>query len=421
MTLPTTVELLFETEAIAMHPTKIAFLRMVSLMLGVVLNFIFTGFDKLFDLLTAVNPAIPRGIESLLPHYIISPMVWNWFPLRHVLNQPYRITGHGFFRNFDFRKNHHLCGLAFTDCNKVFRFIYNFLNLLSGYYDSSTNGELWNSAILLDLLNNSLLPQPLVSAQAAKATQPSTNLATSDNLNFITTVVNQTGPAVVRIDSTQTVKNPQASVFNDPLFREFFGSGFPKVPSNHEHKSKQLKSENIWIGTIKTIIFSLIIALGIRTFIAETRYVPSGSMEPTIQPGDRLIIDKISYNFTFPQRGDIVVFNPTKTLQQDNFHDAFVKRAIGLPGDKVEVKNGQVYINALPIKENYIEAKPDYNWGSVIVPANSYLVLGDNRNDSFDSHYWGFVPRNKIIGRAILFFWPLNRVREIQRPVYIFN
>ncbi|BAY50236.1 signal peptidase I (plasmid) [Scytonema sp. HK-05] len=187
----------------------------------------------------------------------------------------------------------------------------------------------------------------------------------------------------------------------------------------HEHKSKQLQSENIWIDTIKTISLSVIIALGIRTFVAEARYVPSGSMEPTIQPGDRLIIDKISYDFTSPQRGEIVVFNPTKTLQQDNFHDAFIKRVIGLPGDKVEVKNGQVYINSLPIKENYIEAKPDYNWGPVIVPANSYLVLGDNRNDSFDSHYWGFVPRNKIIGRAIFFFWPLNRIREIQRPVYV--
>ena len=189
----------------------------------------------------------------------------------------------------------------------------------------------------------------------------------------------------------------------------------------HEQKSKQFQSENLLIDTIKTISFSLIIALGIRTFIAEARYVPSGSMEPTIQPGDRLIIDKISFDFTSPKRGDIVVFNPTKTLQEDNFHDAFIKRVIGLPGDKVEVKNGQVYINGSPIKENYIEAKPDYNWGPVIVPANSYLVLGDNRNDSFDSHYWGFVPRNKIIGRAIFFFWPLNRIREIQRPVYVFG
>ncbi|MEC4816739.1 MAG: signal peptidase I, partial [Scytonema sp. PMC 1069.18] len=170
---------------------------------------------------------------------------------------------------------------------------------------------------------------------------------------------------------------------------------------------------------IKTISLSLILALGIRTFVAEARYVPSGSMEPTIQPGDRLIVDKISYDFTSPQRGDIVVFNPTKTLQEDNFHDAFIKRVIGLPGDKVEVTNGKVYINGLPIKENYIEAKPDYKWGPKTIPANSYLVLGDNRNDSFDSHYWGFVPRNKIIGRAIFFFWPLNRVREIHRPNYV--
>lgn len=82
------------------------------------------------------------------------------------------------------------------------------------------------------LSNNSLLPQRVISTQAAKGTQPSTNPATSDHLNFITTVVNQTGSAVVRIDSTQTVKNPQASVFNNPLFRQFFGSEFPKVPSN---------------------------------------------------------------------------------------------------------------------------------------------------------------------------------------------
>ncbi|MEC4884762.1 MAG: signal peptidase I [Scytonema sp. PMC 1070.18] len=187
----------------------------------------------------------------------------------------------------------------------------------------------------------------------------------------------------------------------------------------NEDKSKQTQSNHSWIEPIKTISLSLILALGIRTFVAEARYVPSGSMEPTIQPGDRLIVDKISYDFTSPQRGDIVVFNPTKTLQEDNFHDAFIKRVIGLPGDKVEVTNGKVYINGLPIKENYIEAKPDYKWGPKTIPANSYLVLGDNRNDSFDSHYWGFVPRNKIIGRAIFFFWPLNRVREIHRPNYV--
>jgi signal peptidase I len=178
----------------------------------------------------------------------------------------------------------------------------------------------------------------------------------------------------------------------------------------HQQKSRQLQKENIFWEATKTIGLSLVIAFGIRTFVAEARYIPSGSMEPTLQINDRLIIDKISYDFLPPQRGDIIVFNPTQTLIAENYHEAFIKRIIGLPGDKVEVKNGLVYVNGSPLKENYIEDKPDYQWGPVIVPKNSYLVLGDNRNNSYDSHYWGFVPRNKIIGRAIIRFYPFNRI-----------
>ncbi|HEY9798953.1 MAG TPA: signal peptidase I [Leptolyngbyaceae cyanobacterium] len=186
----------------------------------------------------------------------------------------------------------------------------------------------------------------------------------------------------------------------------------------HHQKTDSSRLENVWIEGIKTIGLSLILALGIRTFVAEARYVPSGSMEPTIQPDDRLIIDKVSYDFNSPHRGDIVVFNPTKTLQQENYHDAFIKLVIGLPGEKVEVKNGQVYVNDSPLQEKYIEAKPDYQWGPVIVPANSYLVLGDNRNDSFDSHYWGFVPRQNIVGKAVFRFFPFNSIGVFNTPTY---
>ena len=174
-----------------------------------------------------------------------------------------------------------------------------------------------------------------------------------------------------------------------------------------------------WLENVKTVGLSLFLAFGIRTFIAEARYIPSGSMLPTLQINDRLIIDKLSYDFSNPKRGDIVVFNPTKTLEAENYHEAFIKRVIGLPGDKVEVKNGKVYVNNIPLKENYLEAPPSYQWGSVVVPQNSYLVLGDNRNNSYDSHYWGFVPRQNIIGKAMFRFWPLNRLGEIDRPVYI--
>lgn len=185
-----------------------------------------------------------------------------------------------------------------------------------------------------------------------------------------------------------------------------------------DQEKKSLPKNNTLIEGLKTISLSLLLALGIRTFVAEARYIPSGSMEPTLQINDKLIIDKISYDFSPPQRGDIIVFNPTETLQEENFHDAFIKRVIGLPGEKVEVKNGKVYINNKPLTENYIKAKPNYQWGPVVVPANSYLVLGDNRNNSYDSHYWGFVPRNKIVGKAILRFWPINRIGEINKPNY---
>lgn len=182
---------------------------------------------------------------------------------------------------------------------------------------------------------------------------------------------------------------------------------------------QKLRSDSPWVETLKTVGLSLFLALGIRTFVAEARYIPSGSMEPTLQINDRLLIDKLSYDFTAPQRGDVVVFNPTKTLRQEDFHDAFIKRIIGLAGETVEVKNGQVFVNGSAIREKYIEAQPDYRWGPTVVPADSYLVLGDNRNDSYDSHYWGFVPRHDIIGKAVFRFYPFNRVGELDHPVYI--
>ena len=178
-------------------------------------------------------------------------------------------------------------------------------------------------------------------------------------------------------------------------------------------KQPQPKAENPWTEALKTIALSAVLAFGIRSFVAEARYIPSGSMLPTLQINDRLIIDKMSYNFRNPDRGDIIVFSPTDALKQQNFKDAFIKRLIGLPGDKVEVKEGKVYVNNQALKENYIEDKPNYNFGPVTVPPNQFLVLGDNRNNSYDSHYWGFVPRDRIIGRAVVRFWPLNRVGEI--------
>lgn len=186
-----------------------------------------------------------------------------------------------------------------------------------------------------------------------------------------------------------------------------------RLQDQEPEKQPLQKVENAWVEAVKTIVLSGILAFGIRSFVAEARYIPSGSMLPTLQINDRLIIDKLSYDFRDPQRGDIVVFSPTDALKQQNFKDAFIKRVIGLPGDKVEVKDGIVYVNDQPIQEKYIDDQPNYRFGPVTVPPNEYLVLGDNRNNSYDSHYWGFVPRKNIIGRAVVRFWPLNRVGEI--------
>lgn len=186
------------------------------------------------------------------------------------------------------------------------------------------------------------------------------------------------------------------------------------VDSNLSDKdTPRQSSENPWVEALKTIGLSAVLAFGIRTFVAEARYIPSGSMLPTLQVNDRLIVDKLGYHFKNPERGDIVVFSPTEELQKQKFHDAFIKRVIGLPGEKIEVKNGRVYVNDKPLKESYVTDAPQYQYGPVTVPQGSYLVLGDNRNNSYDSHYWGFVPRDKIIGRAVVRFWPMGRVGEI--------
>jgi signal peptidase I len=161
-------------------------------------------------------------------------------------------------------------------------------------------------------------------------------------------------------------------------------------------------------------LWSVLQAFLIRSFVAEARYIPSGSMLPTLQINDRLIIDKWSYRSQPPQRGDIVLFSPTEELKQQNFKDAFISRLIGIPGDKVEVKGGKVYVNNQPLEENYIEDTPNYQFGPVTVPANSYFVLGDNRNNSYDSHYWGFVPRENIMGKATKRFWPPERSGAIK-------
>lgn len=198
--------------------------------------------------------------------------------------------------------------------------------------------------------------------------------------------------------------------------------------------------DHSWIGELsRTIVLSIVLALGIRTFVAEARWIPSGSMEPTLHgsanqwEADKIIVDKLSYKFSNPQRGDIVVFSPTNELQKEQYQDAFIKRVIGLPGEKVQLRDGKVYINNKPLPEaQYLSSiqhtavdvctsgqQPPFLAQPVTIPPNSYLVLGDNRNSSYDSRCWGVVPRENIIGRAVLRFWPVNHLGGIDKgPLY---
>jgi signal peptidase I len=166
---------------------------------------------------------------------------------------------------------------------------------------------------------------------------------------------------------------------------------------------------------IQILAIALVMALVIRLFIAEPRYIPSDSMVPTLQVGDRLVVEKISYRFRPPVLGDIVVFDPPEQLQQLGFHgdQAFIKRIIGEPGQTIQIHQGNVYINQQALSEDYIAEPPHYEMPPVQIPDGSYFVMGDNRNNSNDSHVWGFLPNGNIIGRAVFRFWTPDRVGRV--------
>ena len=166
---------------------------------------------------------------------------------------------------------------------------------------------------------------------------------------------------------------------------------------------------------LQIVIIALSLAIVIRALVAEPRYIPSDSMVPTLHVGDRVVVEKISYHLQPPKTGDIVVFAPPEKLQEQGFtqDQAFIKRIIGLPGQTVAVKKGLVYLNDQPLVEKYIAEPPQYQWGPYRVPENEFFVMGDNRNNSNDSSRWGFLPKQNIIGRAVVRFWPLERIGEV--------
>lgn len=180
--------------------------------------------------------------------------------------------------------------------------------------------------------------------------------------------------------------------------------------SNPKSKFWQQLRENLQI-----IAIALALALLIRALIAEPRYIPSDSMLPTLEVGDRVVVEKISYRFHPPATGEIIVFDPPPQLQIQGYpkDQAFIKRIIATPGQTIQIQNGTVYINGNPLEENYIAEPPNYQMGLIQVPEDQLFVMGDNRNNSNDSHVWGFLPKSHVIGHACFRFWPFNRIGRV--------
>lgn len=189
---------------------------------------------------------------------------------------------------------------------------------------------------------------------------------------------------------------------------------------------------------LETAIFVIVMVVLIRFFIGEIRWIPSGSMKPTLMEGDRIFVERMTRFYSTPKRGDIMVFYPpmvelsktplavferlTGFFCKDT---AYIKRVVGLPGDKISIKSDSdgkyaVYINDNKLDEPYILDDYDYlecsekmYCGPMTVPSNQYFMMGDNRGNSQDSRFWGFLPKDRFVGKAIFLFWPFTRMKGL--------
>lgn len=174
---------------------------------------------------------------------------------------------------------------------------------------------------------------------------------------------------------------------------------------------------------IEAIVIAVILAFIIRKFVIQAYKIPSGSMLETLQIGDHILVNKFIYRFKEPKRGDIIVFKYPGDKKRD-----FIKRLIGLPGDKLEVKNKKVFINDKPLNEPYAEYKDKTNlfykdhpavfydpyarnrdnFGPINIPKDNFFMMGDNRDFSQDSRFWGLLERDLIEGKALIIYWSWN-------------
>lgn len=180
-----------------------------------------------------------------------------------------------------------------------------------------------------------------------------------------------------------------------------------------EPAAEQKRGSGFWrflLDIVETVVLSAILFVGINAISARIR-VDGFSMEPTLHNGEFVIVNKLAYQFSDPAHGDVIVFRYPRDPDQE-----YIKRIIGLPGDRIRIINGEVYVNDELIEEPYIAAAPRYQseWR---VPESSLFVLGDNRNNSSDSHNWGPVPRDYVIGKALFVYWPPESWGTIGKPL----
>jgi signal peptidase I len=181
-----------------------------------------------------------------------------------------------------------------------------------------------------------------------------------------------------------------------------------QIPPPEEIKTQnQAGWKHFLLDTIETILLALVLTFGINLVSARVR-VENISMQPTLHQGEFLLVYKLAYKNSLPRTGDIIIFHAPPEPGED-----FIKRVIGAPGDRILIQDGQVYVNDILLKENYIADSPSYT-GQWDVPADSVFVLGDNRNSSSDSHVWGFVPLKNVVGKALLIYWPANEATLFQ-------
>ncbi len=166
------------------------------------------------------------------------------------------------------------------------------------------------------------------------------------------------------------------------------------------------KTRGFWRDMLETILMAVVLFLLLNAVTSRVR-VYNVSMQPTLHEGNLLVVNKLAYKLGEPKRGDIIVFHYQGTVTED-----YIKRVIGLPGDTIDIGGGVVRVNGQAITEPYIAELPGYT-GTWKVPEGELFVLGDNRNRSSDSHDWGFVKQEWVVGKAILVYWPLDRIRVL--------